>query len=954
MTASARPYRDRGRRPVLQATVAVVCLASMAAADVRPSETSLVVSGPVEIRVGQGTEMSRVELRGRLGVRARVRREGQTVVVALPKGANPDLAQLQVDPPRGVVKVDERAGRAGPEIVFTLADGVIAHDGAADGAIYLNFEPDPTPKTVASPAVLARPDPVPFGGVVHVEARVDKSVLTLRTPWAAPVGAAVFRHGGGIWIVFDAKAKLDLSKAPKSLGEIKAFQWAEGPDFTVLRVAAPESVTAQVSSDGPVWTFTFGAPPEAPPAGEPKLGRDDQTGPAALTAALAGAGKVIWLRDPAVGDRVAVVTAPGPLKPTNRERDFVEAKLLRTLHGLAVEAESPDLTVGIDGDLVRISRPRGLSLSSADARRRAALPAQLPQPALMPALVDFARWSDTGGAGFSARYAQLQELAYEEGGKGPGAPVAMRMAFARFLVGSELNYEAIGVLDLLAKENGAIVSDPEFRGLRGAARAMARRYKEAQADFSAPSLANDPSSAVWRAYIDVKFGAWADARKGFQAGARAIDLFAPKWKARFAAAHARAALETGDNHAAATLIDYALAQKPGPADQLAIRLVQAKLFELQGDRDRALGVYDAIGRAPLDNLATPAQLRAIKIRLDKGVLKPDDAVRALSSLKYRWRGDATELEIDRTLGEIYLSQGRYREALDALRAGGRVMPDVPEAQKLQAELFQAFRSLFLDGRADALEPIQALALFYDFRDLTPVGADGDEMVRRLARRLVDVDLLDQAAELLKYQVDHRLDGVAKGQVATDLAVVELMDRKPEQALDAINASRTTLLPASLNARRRIIEARALNDLGRFDSALEMLGKDNSPDALDVRAEIAWKQQNWAVAAQVLEKRLGDRWKGQPPLDGIDETRLIRCGIAYSLAHDEKALERLNERWSAFIGQAKAPDALRLALSRFDGGIAPADFAKAVAQADSFAGWVAEMKRRFHGPAFTGK
>jgi hypothetical protein len=53
----------------------------------------------------------------------------------------------------------------------------------------------------------------------------------------------------------------------------------------------------------------------------------------------------------------------------------------------------------------------------------------------------------------------------------------------------------------------------------------------------------------------------------------------------------------------------------------------------------------------------------------------------------------------------------------------------------------------------------------------------------------------------------------------------------------------------------------------------------------------------------------------------------------------------------FEDRAKAPDALRLALSRFDAGIPPADFAKAAAQADSFAGWVAEMKRRFAGPAF---
>jgi len=35
------------------------------------------------------------------------------------------------------------------------------------------------------------------------------------------------------------------------------------------------------------------------------------------------------------------------------------------------------------------------------------------------------------------------------------------------------------------------------------------------------------------------------------------------------------------------------------------------------------------------------------------------------------------------------------------------------------------------------------------------------MVRKLTRRLVDVDLLDQAEDLLKYQAENRLDGVPR-------------------------------------------------------------------------------------------------------------------------------------------------------------------------------------------------
>jgi len=340
----------------------------------------------------------------------------------------------------------------------------------------------------------------------------------------------------------------------------------------------------------------------------------------------------------------------------------------------------------------------------------------------------------------------------------------------------------------------------------------------------------------------------------------------------------------------------------------------------------------------------------IKLELAKGAMKPDDAAGQLEQLKWRWRGDATELAVIRTLGGLYLSQGRYREALDALRGAGKRMGNLPGAAELQSDLGNAFRAMFLDGAADGLQPVQALALFYDFRELTPVGADGDEMVRRLSRRLVDVDLLDQAAELLKHQVDERLDGVAKAQVATDLATVYLMDRQPEKALQAIWGSRTTLLPTPLNAERRALEARALMGLSRFDHALEVLDGDNTPAAQDVRAEIFWKQQNWAGAAKLYEQRLGERFRDTATaLSADEESRVIRAGVGYSLARDAASLARMSRNYSPFVERARAKASLRIALDGLDGmdGVANAgNFAGLTAGADTFAGWVSAMKADF--------
>jgi tetratricopeptide (TPR) repeat protein len=358
-------------------------------------------------------------------------------------------------------------------------------------------------------------------------------------------------------------------------------------------------------------------------------------------------------------------------------------------------------------------------------------------------------------------------------------------------------------------------------------------------------------------------------------------------------------------------------------------------------------VFKAIARAPLEKVSAPALLHASQIELQKGRITPTQAANTYGILRFRWRGDSTELETVRALGNLYLTQGRYREGLEALRSAGMRLPDLPEAVLLQNDLYGAFRALFLEGQANGLQPIQALALFYDFKDMTPIGAEGDQMVRNLVRRLVDVDLLDQAAELLKYQVDNRLDGVPKAQVATDLATIYLMARKPEQALQAINESRSTLLPNALNAERRIVTARAMLSLGRLDAADELVETDKSREAAEIRAEIAWKGKQWPRAGALYEASLGDRWKSPAILAADEEGKLLRAGVAYSLADDNAGLKRLGDRYRGYIEASRNPEALRVALAGVgDGMIGRVDFSRTTADAETFTGWVARMKQRF--------
>ena len=124
------------------------------------------------------------------------------------------------------------------------------------------------------------------------------------------------------------------------------------------------------------------------------------------------------------------------------------------------------------------------------------------------------------------------------------------------------------------------------------------------------------------------------------------------------------------------------------------------------------------------------------------------------------------------LGELQIETGLYREGLQSLKrlvtnfADHHLAPDITEYMRA------TFADLYDAGTIGTLPPVMAIALFNDFRELAPAGTEGDEMIRRLADRLVSVDLLPQAAKLLSHQVEFRLGGQDKARVGARLAVCQ--------------------------------------------------------------------------------------------------------------------------------------------------------------------------------------
>jgi hypothetical protein len=282
-----------------------------------------------------------------------------------------------------------------------------------------------------------------------------------------------------------------------------------------------------------------------------------------------------------------------------------------------------------------------------------------------------------------------------------------------------------------------------------------------------------------------------------------------------------------------------------------------------------------------------------------------------------------------------------------MRSAMLAHPDNDLTRKIQDEAAVSFETLFLGGKSDALPPIEALGLFYDYRELTPIGRRGDEMIRKLADRLVSVDLLDQAAELLQHQVDHRLQGAARAQVATRLAMIYLMNRKADRALATLRASRADGLADELRDQRLLLEARALSETGRHDLALEIIGDIKGRQASRLRADVQWAGRKWREAAEQIEQLYGERWRDFTPLSDTERGDVLRAAIGYSLADEPIGLGRLREKYVAKM--ENTPDRHAFEIVTAPAGTSGQEFkdvARTVGGMNTLDAFLREMRERY--------
>jgi hypothetical protein len=779
--------------------------------------------------------------------------------------------------------------------------------GAAAAAAGAAAAPRPLP--VGPPATAGLtigPLPPRVAGATPIVIGVAPSAVgyRLRFPVKPLPGVAAFVRGSVIWVVLDNRHALDLGQLEarrREFGPVDAMIIDNPAPATVLRIAPPQRWDVAVSRDGDAWVVEVGARPPPPPRPiEPGIRALPDGSGGRVVVDMPGVQTLLRLRDPDGNDELIAVPTTSAGYAVSAARAFADFRFLPAAQGIVVHPRSDRVQARLNGNLFEIFGPQPIIGTDTTVMDGSAA-------TRTQELLDLRAWVRTRN-----RFDETKQSLHRAVASTPPARRGPeRVALAQFLFANGFALEALAQMRFLETEAPRLAGLPASRLLRAASAFLADDIEEAERSLAHPSLSLSNEAALWSGLVKLRLGDFAAASELATRGTEFAERYPPPVGPRVWLAIAEAQLSAGQTDAAMQFLDLAQRQELSEPQQRQLALMRGRVLARQGDVDGAAQTWLPLERGGPSPTRAEATLARIELMVGAGRMERADAVDMLDRLRFAWRGDRTELRTLILLARMHGEMGNYRAGLQVLRDAAAQFGDAREAREISNEMDILFARLFLEGHADKLPAVQAIALFDEFRDRVPLGSRGDAMVRNLADRLIQVDLLDRAGSLLEHQLRHRTGPADKSEVGAKLALTQLLGNQPDAALATLAATRDAPASSELRRERGRLEARALAGTGRVQDGIARLSGDDTAETNRLRVELLRQARDWPGVASGFARLVGDPPPAGTRLEDEPARDVLHYATALGLAADAAGLKALRERFAAAMDATEYRDLFRV-------------------------------------------
>jgi len=820
---------------------------------------------------------------------------------------------------RGAELKDFRSGTkigfdvlAGNEALSSPADKIRpAGKQSADHAVIQETLPkDIMPKNINHDNINKNPNPplqhapkeasITPAGDLKLSVNRTWDNMELSYPWGDNTNAAVFIRDNILWVVFDEKRKIDQTDLDRFIGQrILSARQLDHPYMTVLMYEIVPDQHVKARKTGATWKIDLKklvTPPFIPILSSTQRSKKNKG--ENYFYAVEDTGEVLFIEDPIIGDDMAIIPVHGSSQGVLQSQKFVEFESLATAQGIAVSLIGDNISIVKYRNGISVTSKDGLALSQSALSNKLDIMDGAGEDAGDEGhLIDFAQWKK-GPVEGGDYYANKHELLYRLSNSTDSSRSVARWNLAKFYLANGRYRESFGIMNVMLDDYPKLRENPEFRATLAVTNVLMHRYKEASHLLDHKSFISAQDMYLWKAVVNNKLGKYKEAFEDYKKGADVLLSQAPKDQIRFLFAAINAAHELGDRD----FVEFSLSllkKLPLNAEQLTeVDYWRAVLERDAGNLPAAEDILQHVAKAGIRETAARAKFDLINMDLKDKKIDSAEAVDRLEKLRFAWRGDDFELDLLSKLADLYVQQKEFNLGLQTLKLAVTFFEGSKKTDVLTRQMGKIYSDLFLHGGANVMDPVKAVALYSEFRELIPLGKEGDDMTRRLADRLVSLDLLKEAASLLDHQIKFRLKGGAQAVVASRLAMIYLLDSRPNDALGILRATRDSQTPDDIENRRTMIEARALIQLGRYEEADVLIGSYNTPEAEDLRSDIYWKSSNWKKYISHSNKLLNGRYKNEAELTSKERLAILRLSAAYVINQDKAGVKKLRDHYKA--------------------------------------------------------
>ncbi|MFZ2587059.1 MAG: hypothetical protein WAZ18_02880 [Alphaproteobacteria bacterium] len=534
------------------------------------------------------------------------------------------------------------------------------------------------------------------------------------------------------------------------------------------------------------------------------------------------------------------------------------------------------------------------------------------------------------------------------------AVVKARRGLAAYHLAWGRPHEALVVASMLPTREDGLPVAADDRLMMGMAMVVAHRSAEALPLLAADASTLPEHRALWKSIALQHTGRDAEALKVWPGEQNGVLMAYPVYMRRMALqSHGDALLAAGTQDELRVFADNV-------ANEYPVDAVPSGLLYLQGmarlgtrDEPKGMELLASAAASTQDmDYANRAKYAFVNALVRRGELEDRQVVAYLEELRMLWRGDKLEQNVLNQLGDTYLKERNYRNALGRWQTLVKAYPDFAGMAALTDKMTAATVGVFDPENPEQLDALTYLGLYFDFKELLPSDDRGDRAMEMAGRLLSSQSLPERAIPVLEQVLQYRArEPIDKARVALLLADAYTRFNKPDLALRTLDAYK----PMAVNTVQQkvwpVAEARALLDLDRPTDALTALQGSTEEQAPWLRSDAGWALQDWPYLAEVLKPVVRALVPESLPNNTANQVAVMRLAYALGQQQDRPALEALLERFGPTARTLPAMADSMAAIATQSGVAKVEDAARPLAQvADALAGlnaYTDQFKARQH-------